>query len=177
MKLIQAASAIALIATTTTSLAWYAAPYPATAPSADQFKALIEQQQAMFEQHDKAMREAFEAQRQFFEQQRAWFDRNRPAWLASPEPPAAPEFGEYPKASELPKRPELGQFPAMPDSLEAHRREMDAYREQVKQRIEEHREAMKHWIEERRAEHPSRHLAKLPQHQAQAPVESSTQTH
>lgn len=189
MKLIQAASAIALAAATTTAFAWYAAPYQPVAPTADQHKALIEQQQAMLEQHDKAMREAFEAQRRFAEQQLAWADQNRPAWPAFPERPAMPEFGQYPEAPEFPEMPEFGQFPAMPESLDARRKEMDAYREQTKQRIEERRAAMKQWSEERRAQHPTRHIGEplsrafpehpypmMPQHQAQAPAESSAQT-
>jgi len=181
-KLIQAASAIALAAATTTAFAWYAAPDQPVASNVDQHRALVEQ-------HEQAMREAFEAQRRFAEQQLAWADQNRPAWPAFPEPPAMPEFGQYPGAPEFPKRPEFGQFPAMPESLEARCKEMDAYREQAKQRIEERRAAMKQWSEERRAAHPTRHLGEplsrpfpewtppmMPQHQAQAPAESSTQT-
>ena len=100
-----------------------------------------------------------------------------------------PEFGQYPEAPEFPEMPEFGQFPAMPESMEARRKEMDAYREQAKQRIEERRAAMKQWSEERRAQHPTRHIGEplsrpfpewthpmMPQHQAQAPSESSTQT-
>lgn len=184
MKLIQAASAIALVAATTTAFAWYGAPYQPVAPTPEQHKALVEQQQAMLEQHDKAMREAFEAQRRFAEQQLAWADQNRPAWPAFPERPTRPEFGQYPDAPEFPKMPEFGQFPAMPESMDARRKEMDAYREQAKQRIEERRAAMKQWSEERRAQHPTRHLGEplsraypMPsQQQAQAPSEPATQT-
>jgi len=199
-KLIQTASAIALAAATTTAFAWYAAPYQPVAPSAEQHKALVEQQQAMMEQHDKAMREAFEAQRQFAEQQMAWADQARQAWPAVPAPsfaatpdfpamPAMPEFGQYPNAPEFPKAPEFGQYPAMPESMEARLKELDSQREQLKQRIEERREAMKQWSEERRAQHPTRHIGEplsrtfqdrpypmMPQHQAQAPCEPSSQT-
>jgi hypothetical protein len=174
MKLIQAASAIALAAAATTAFAWYAAPYQPVAPSA-------EQHQAMLEQHDKAMREAFEAQRRFAEQQMAWAEQARKSQPALefpahpfaampdfPERPAMPEFGQYPSAPEFPKRPEFGQYPAMPESLDARRKEMDAYREQTKQRIEERRAAMKQWSETRRAQYPTRHLGE--------PLSQNTQT-
>lgn len=168
-KLIQAASAIALAAATTTAFAWYAAPYQPVAPTPEQHKALVEQQQAMMEQHDKAMREAFEAQRRFAEQQMAWADQARQSWPAFPahpfattpnfpERPAMPEFGQYPNPPEFPKMPEFGQYPAMPESLEARLKELDSQREQLKQQIEERRTAMKQWSEERRAQYPTRHL-------------------
>jgi flagellar motility protein MotE (MotC chaperone) len=182
MKLIQAASAIALAAATTTALAWYAAPYQPMAPT-------LEQHQAMMEQHDKAMREVFEAQHRFAEQQMAWADQARQSLPEFPAMPAMPEFGQYPSAPEFPKMPEFGQYPAMPESMDARLKELDSRREQMKQWSEERRAAMKQWSEERRAQHPTRHLGEpmsrafhdrpypMPTHQAQAPAESSTQTH
>ena len=200
-KLIQAASALALAAATTTAFAWYAAPY--SAPTQEQHKAMVEQQQAMMEQQTKAMREAFEAQRKFAEQQIAQFQEmqaKQPALApfpahpfaaapTFPEVPPVPEFGQYP---EMPKWPELGQFPsvpempsapaferpALPESVQERIKEMDAYREQARQQSEERRAAMKNWSEQRRAMHPH-HAPGMtalpaPQQQAAAPSAKST---
>ncbi|MGQ9659676.1 MAG: hypothetical protein ACUVQI_06760 [Thermochromatium sp.] len=179
-KLIQTAFAIALTAAKTTAFAWQVAPYQPVVPTPEQHRALVEQQQAMLEQHDKALRAAFEAQRRFVEQQLTWAEQNQASWSAFPKPPAAPEF---------PKGPEFGQPPALPESIEAHLKEMDAYREQAKKQIEERREAIRQWSEARRAQSLTRHLgesqghtlperplAMRPLHQAQAPAETTTQT-
>ena len=173
MKLMHTVAALALAATTTTTFAWYAAPYQPVAPGADP--------QTVMAQHDQAMRAAFEAQRQFAAQQmnqmppppaRPDFPA-RPAFAAAPEFPAMPPFGQYPAAPEFPPMPEFGQYPALPESFEARRKEIDAYRAQAKQRMEERRAAMQHWREARRAAYERAYPMPT---QQQAPATATTQT-
>ncbi len=201
-KIIQAASAIALAAATSSAFAWYGAPLcqPVVAPTQ-------EQQQAMMEQHDQAIQEAFAARAHLAEQQTVNFGQFQPQHPgrhcfaqqpfaamppmpelgAHPEMPAMPEFGQYPS---MPKMA----FPSVPDSMQERIKEMDAYRAESLKRMEERRAAMQDMREQRRAIYPSHHFehrmhnatpgwsmpatpcAAAPQQQAAAPTEQATTT-
>lgn len=174
--MIQAASAIALAAATSSVFAWYAAPYQQPVMTQEQQQAMVEQQQAFMQQQTKAMQEAFEAQKKAAEEQMAKLQEMQgqypaapgfdpfafPAAPAFPEMPSIPALGEYPAMPEMPAFPEIGQFPAapampefaaptLPSSIQDRMKEMDAYRAASQQRMEERRAAMKAMNEHRRA--------------------------
>lgn len=195
-KIIQAASAIALAAATSTAFAWYgAAPYQPVAP-AQQQQAMAEQQRAMMEQHDQAMRDAFAARSQFAEQQLARSEQFQPQYRshpgfapapftnapAFPEMAPMPEWRGYPEMPEMPTMPEFGQYPSMPetafpsapDSMQERIAAMDAYRAESRKHMEERRAAMRKMHEERRTLRQSNCFERC-MHEA-APGEQTTAT-
>ncbi|EXJ15200.1 hypothetical protein [Imhoffiella purpurea] len=189
MTKLHLASVIALAAASTTASAWYALPPYAVAPAMtpEQQLEVVEQQKAMMEQQAKAFEQAMEAQRQFAEQQADYFKpfAQNPETLgfpghpygaapAFPEMPPMPELGQYPAFPEMPEMPEFGQYPEMPKAPEFGKapelpaavqkriEEMDAYRAQAKQRMEEKRAAFKQMSEQRRAMHPAPRFDRAP---------------
>jgi hypothetical protein len=181
-KLTQAASLIALVAATSSAVAWYPGPVvPLVAPPTpelieQQMQTIFAQQEAFAEQQMQAMEQSMEAERRLMDRSHERFapwsgplaplpfaDHPLAAVPAFPEVPPLPEFGQYPDLPELgqlpahpelPPVPEFGKIPSMPDDLKSRLDEMDAHRAQVEKAIAERRAAVKVWSEQRRAHSP-----------------------
>lgn len=182
-KLTQAASLIALVAATSSALAWYpgpVVPVVAAPPTPElieqQMQTIFAQHEAFAEQQMKAMEQSMEAERRLLDRSHDRFahwpgplaplpfaDHPLAAVPAFPELPPLPELGQYPDLPELgqlparpalPTVPEFGKIPSMSGDLKSRLDEMDAHRAQVEKAIAERRAAVKARSEQRRAHSP-----------------------